>query len=101
MSFAIKQGDTLPIMQITTSADLTGAAELVFCAKHVGGTEITGVPTLESSGPSGSVMNFVFVAGQTALVGWWHGEVTAEIGGEPITVPGLGAITYQVSERPC
>ncbi len=101
MSFAIKQGDTLPIMEITTSADLTGATDLEFCAKHVGGTEISGLPTLQSSGASGSVLHFTFIASQTQVVGWWYAEVTAQIGGEPITVPGLGSVAYQVTARPC
>lgn len=104
--YATKAGNVLPIMQITTDADLTGVSFTAIRWRRVdiddaAATEGTvGNLVLASADPTdGSVVEYTFAAGETDTPGEYEGEVDVEDGGNELTIPGFGFFRFRIRAK--
>lgn len=100
--YGTKAGNRLPVMPITTNADLTGATfdAMRFQLKDESEASFVGVPgnlTIASSGASGSVVNYAWAVAETDITpGLYKGEIDVSLAGKPMTVPGVSYFEFRI-----
>lgn len=100
--YGTKAGNRLPVMPITTNANLTGATfdAMRYQLKNESEASIAGDKTLltiASSGASGSVVEYAWAADETGITpGLYKGEIDVTQGGKPLTVPGISYFEFRI-----
>jgi hypothetical protein len=103
MPYITKKGNLLPLMTLTTDADLSTISGIKFRWESRFGaspTPVVGVGTLTqvSAGSTGSVYTYAFAAGETDTVGQFRGELYGTIGGKAITVPSADGFYFTIAD---
>ncbi len=103
MPYITKKGNTLPVMRLTTDANLSGLTAAGFRWASRNGanpTNVVGTGTLTeiSADATGSVYDYQFAAGETDTVGQFRGELFGVIGVDPITIPGGDGFFFAIAD---
>jgi len=100
--YSTRTGSLLPIMNLTTDADFSGASGLVFYfRKRTGGvtdwTTGTGSLVKVSSSTSGSTFTYTWAAGETDDPGQYEGKIEGTIGGKLLVSPTISGFHFTLT----
>jgi len=100
--YITKKGNLLPLMTLTTDADLTGLTSPSFRwrSRFGAGSTVVGAGVLAevSAGATGSVYTYAFAAGETDTPGEFRGELYGTIGGDAITIPSGDGFYFTIAD---